>query len=181
MNFLHDIPIGDKAPKEFNIVIEIPRGSSNKYEYDSKKGCFELDRVLRSPLFYPTDYGFVPQSWYDDDDPIDVLMLSTFPTFPGCVAKVRVVALLEMEDEKGTDDKLLAVPVDDAKFDHVNDVDDIPEWVRREINEFFEVYKNLEPGKWVKVKKWRDAKTAREIVEKSMKMYKDKFKKKKKK
>ena len=104
-------------------------------------------------------------------------MLSTFPTFPGCVVKVRVVALLIMEDEKGQDDKLLVVPVDDAKFDHIRDLDDIPESVRIEINEFFEVYKNLEPNKWVKVKEWKGAKEARDIVEKSMKMYKDKFKK----
>jgi inorganic pyrophosphatase len=178
MNLLHDIPLGDKSPEEFNVVIEIPRGSSNKYEYDNKKGVFELDRVLRSPLFYPTDYGFAPQSWYDDNDPIDVLMMSTFPTFPGCVVKVRPVALLRMEDEKGEDDKLLVVPVGDAKYEHIRDVDDIPEWVRKEINEFFEIYKNLEPGKWVKVKKWENAKVAKEVVGKAKKMYADKFKKK---
>ncbi len=175
MNLLHDVPIGKKAPDEINVVIEIPKGSCNKYEYDNEKGIFKLDRVLHSAVFYPGDYGFLPQTWYDDGDPIDVLVLTNYPTFPGCVLKARPVALMMMKDEKGKDDKLVVIPTEDPRFSEIKNIGDIPGHVRKEISDFFETMKNLEPGKWVKVKSWENAEEAKKTIEKSMKMYNEKF------
>lgn len=175
VNMLHDVPLGDKAPYEFNVVIENVKGSSNKVEYDRETGVFKLDRVLYSAVYWPFDYGFAPQTWHEDEDPLDVVVLTTHPTFPGCVVTVRPVSLIVMEDEKGIDDKVVAVPVDDPRFEHIKDYEDIPEHIRREIQEFFETYKRLEPGKWVKFKEWRTREEAMKTVEKAMQMYKEKF------
>ncbi|MEM5793573.1 MAG: inorganic diphosphatase [Candidatus Aenigmatarchaeota archaeon] len=175
MNLLKDVEIGDKFPEEVNVVIEIPKGSVNKYEYDNEKGVFRLDRVLHSAVFYPADYGFIPQTWFDDNDPIDVLVLVNYPTFPGCVMKARPVALMKMEDEKGTDDKIVMVPVKDPRFGEIKDLDDIPKHIRDEITEFFETMKNLEKGKWVKVKSWGKASEAKKVIERAAEIYKKKF------
>src|SRR3972149_2645346 len=105
----HEIPIGTQAPHVFNTVIEIPKGSTNKYEYDPEIACFRLDRVLYSPLYYPFDYGFIPQTRYLDGDPIDVLVMISHPTFPGCVVEAKAIGVLKMQDEKGPDEKLLCV------------------------------------------------------------------------
>jgi len=175
MNLLHDIPIGEKAPDEVNMIVEIPKGSSNKYEYNNEKGYFELDRVLYSATYYPGDYGFIAQTWFEDDDPIDAIVLSTNPNVVGCVVKIRPVALMRMEDEKGIDDKIVGVPVKDPRFAHIKDLKDIPEHVKKEITEFFETMKKLEPGKWVKVKQWQSASEAKRILKKSEEIYKKKF------
>ncbi|RLG55083.1 MAG: inorganic diphosphatase, partial [Candidatus Hydrothermarchaeota archaeon] len=132
------------------VLVEIPEGSQNKYELDKEFEVFKLDRVLHSPLHYPADYGHVPSTLCEDGDPIDVLVLTTEPTFPGCLIKVRPIGLIEMEDEKGIDDKILAVPVDDPRFSHVKDIEDISQHILKEITHFFEMYKALEPEKWVK-------------------------------
>ena len=175
MNLLHDIPLGDKAPFEFNVVVENVKGSSNKIEYDREHGVFKLDRVLYSAVYWPFDYGFAPRTWHEDEDPLDVVVLTTHPTFPGCVVKVRPIALILMEDEKGVDDKVVAVPVEDPRFSQIRSHEDLPEHVRREIQEFFETYKRLEPGKWVRFKEWRGVKEALKTVEKAAKAYKHKF------
>jgi inorganic pyrophosphatase len=175
MNLLHDVSAGKNPPDKINVVIEIPKGSSNKYEYDNEKGFFALDRVLHSAVFYPGDYGFMPQTWFEDNDPIDVLILSTYPFSLGTVVEARPVALMKMEDEKGTDDKIVAIPVKDPRFNEIEDMNDIPEHVRKEINEFFETMKKLEPGKWVKVKEWKNADEAKKTIKKAMSLYKQKF------
>lgn len=183
MNFLHDIEIGDKVPEEVNVVIENCKGSSNKIEYDIEKCVFRLDRVLYSAVYWPVEYGFVPQTWEKDGDPIDIAVLVTQPTFPGCIMKVRPIGLIRMEDEKGIDDKIIAVPVEDPmySYDHAfTNVNDIPAHAKREIKDFFEIYKRLEPGKWVKIKSWENAIEAKKIIIKAMELYKKKFKKKSK-
>ena len=173
MNLWKDLEPG--TPEKFLVVIEIPKGSSIKYEYDHEKGVFELDRVLYSAQFFPGDYGLIPQTWSEDEDPMDVLILVTYPSFPGCVMKVRPVALLEMEDEKGVDNKIVAVPVKDPRFDHMKDVNDIPEHTKKEITEFLQTYKNLEPGKWVKLREWKSAEEAKKVIKECMERFKEKF------
>jgi inorganic pyrophosphatase len=175
VNLLHDVKLGDKAPYEFNVVIENVKGSSNKIEYDREAGVFKLDRVLYSAVYWPFDYGFAPQTWHEDEDPLDVIVLTTHPTFPGCIVKVRPVALIVMEDEAGIDDKIVAVPVKDPRFNHIQDYQDIPEHVRREIQEFFETYKRLEPNKWVKFKEWKSLQDAVKKIDKAIKAYREKF------
>jgi len=176
MNLLKDVSCGDNPPKEINVIVEIPKGSSNKYEYDEKENCFALDRTLYSSLFFPFSYGFVPQTLSEDDDPLDVIVLTTFSVFPGCKIKVRPIGILLMEDEAGVDHKIVAVPSAkiDPRFKEIEDVKDIPEHLRKEIQEFFEIYKRLEPGKFVKVTGWEGKEKAEEAVEAAIKRYKEK-------
>ena len=147
------IPLGDKAPEVINVVVEIPRGSHHKYEYDEKLDEIRLDRVLHSPVFYPADYGFVPHTRSEDGDHLDVLVIITEPLFPGCVLSVRPVGVLDMEDNAGQDWKIVAVAEKDPKQRNINDITDIDEHYKKEIVHFFEVYKHLE-DKWVKVAGW---------------------------
>lgn len=121
-----EVPAGEDVPKVVNAVVEIPEGSKNKYEYSKEYGGFKLDRVLHSTVFYPGDYGFIPQTLYDDGDPLDVLVLVNEPTFPGCVIPVKPVALVEMKDGEESDDKVLAVPVNDPNFQEMETKEDIP-------------------------------------------------------
>ncbi|WP_144933347.1 inorganic diphosphatase [Paenibacillus sp. 32O-W] len=136
--------------------IEIPTGSQNKYEYDEDKGAFILDRVLYSPMHYPAEYGYLKNTLALDGDPLDILVLTSFPTFPGCVIEARVIGVLIMTDDKGPDEKLLGVPVNDPRFDGVNSLEDIPQHKLKEIAHFFEVYKDLENKKTV-IEGWKDA------------------------
>ena len=175
MNLLHDVSFG--KTEEMNVIVENCKGSSNKIEYDKDDAVFKLDRVLYSAVFWPFDYGFVPQTWHEDDDPVDVVLLTTHPTFPGCMVAARPIGVLIMEDEKGIDDKVVAVPVDDPRFTSYKDVKDIPEHMRKEIKDFFETYKRLEPNKWVKVKEWEGAQKAKDTIKKAAEAYKKKFKK----
>jgi len=145
-------------------VIEIPAGSRNKYEVDHETGRVYLDRYLFTPFVYPTDYGFFEDTLGLDGDPVDVLVLLFEPVFPGVGVKVRPVGLLEMEDDGGIDTKVIAVPVKDPRWDHIQDVGDIPEFQRKEIEHFFEHYKDLEPGKWVKILGWGNAAEARRLI-----------------
>jgi inorganic pyrophosphatase len=178
MNLLHAIKASPK-PGIINVVVENYKGSSNKVEYDREEGVFKIDRVLYSAVFWPFDYGFIPQTWHEDEDPVDVVLLTTYPTFPGCVVTARPIGAIIMEDEKGIDDKVVAVPTEDPRFSHVKNVGDLPEHLKREVQEFFESYKRLEPGKFVKFKKWEDVKKANEMIEKAIKAYEEKFGKKK--
>jgi inorganic pyrophosphatase len=170
---MHDIDAGSE--EEINVVVENVKGSSNKIEYDNERGCFMLDRVLYSPVFWPFDYGFIPRTWHEDEDPVDVVLLTTYPTFPGCVVKARPIGVIIMEDEKGIDDKIVAVPIKDPRFKNIKSIDDLNEHLRKEIQDFFESYKKLEPGKFVKFKEWQGVEKAKEIIRKAKEEYKKKF------
>jgi len=163
---------GPNPPEEIYVFVEIPEGSQNKFEFDEELKVFRLDRALHSPLHYPADYGHIPSTICEDGDPIDVLVLVTEPTFPGCLIKARPIGVLEMEDEKGLDDKILAVPVNDPRFDHVKDIKDISQHILKEINHFFEMYKALEPNKWVRMIGWLGSKKAKEKISEAIQRYK---------
>ncbi len=150
------------AKEEMLALVEIPKGCRNKYEYDDKLGRFVLDRVLYSPMHYPTDYGMILDTLHTDGDPLDVMVVVNEPTFPGCVVPVRPVGVLIMRDEKGEDEKVLAVPVGDPRFKDVNTLEDLPAHLLREIEHFFKVYKDLE-GKRTEVDGWQDAAKAWEL------------------
>lgn len=154
---------------EFFVFVEIPKGSSQKYEFDEELKTVKLDRVLYSPMYFPWEYGFIKDTKGKDGDPLDCILFNTFPTFPGCLIKARPIGLLEMEDESGIDTKILAVPIEkiDPRFKEIQDIDDLPEHLKKEIKEFFENYKNLEPGKWVKLKEFKGKKEAERMIEES--------------
>jgi len=168
---LKNLKAGPNPPEELYAVIEISKGSNIKYEYDEELGVLKVDRILYTSMYYPFNYGFVPSTLCEDGDPLDVLIISSEPILPGSVVKIRPVALLEMEDEKGRDEKLIAV-LDykiDPRYSWIKDLRDIPEAIRNEIKHFFEHYKELEPGKWVKVKDWKDKAYAIEYIKKVIK------------
>ena len=171
MNFWKEIPLGEKPPKLLNAVIEVVSGSRDKYEYKSEWEAFVLDRIIPSSVVFPVEYGFVPRTLYDDQDPLDIMVLSYEPLEIGCIVRVRVIGVLIIEDEKGEDPKILSVLADDARFEGINDISDIHEHRLREIHEFFETYKRLEPHKWVRVKEWKNAETALELVQYAAKKY----------
>jgi inorganic pyrophosphatase len=151
-------------------LIEIPSGSRNKYEYDHERGIFRLDRVLYSSVHYPTDYGFIPDTLADDGDPLDILVVMEEPTFPGCYVRARPVGTLVMTDEKGLDEKILAVPVDDPRFDGIEELDQLhPHWLR-EIENFFATYKTLQ-NKVVTIKGWESRQAAWEIIHRTQLQY----------
>jgi inorganic pyrophosphatase len=133
--------------------VEIPKGSRNKYEYDHEADCIKLDRFLFSSMVYPTDYGFIPETLGLDGDPLDAMVCVSEPTFPGCTIDVKPIALFRMEDDKGVDDKVLCVPLQDPAWNHLEELDDLPDQLRQEIAHFFSVYKDLEQKK-VKVDGW---------------------------
>ncbi|MFZ4135675.1 inorganic diphosphatase [Streptomyces koyangensis] len=139
---------------EFDVTIEIPKGSRNKYEVDHETGRIRLDRRLFTSTSYPADYGFVEDTLGEDGDPLDALVLLDDPTFPGCLISCRVIGMFRMTDEAGGDDKLLCVPAGDPRVDHLKDIQDVSEFDRLEIQHFFEVYKDLEPGKSVEGADW---------------------------
>ena len=167
------IKIGSN-PDKINAVIEIPYGSNVKYEIDKTSGAVVVDRVLYSAVFYPANYGFVPNTLADDGDPADILVINEYPLQAGSVIPCRLIGVLVMEDEAGMDEKLLAVPISkiDPRFDNIESIDDLPKATINRIKNFFETYKLLEPNKWVKVKGFKDLKTATEILDKAIKNYK---------
>jgi inorganic pyrophosphatase len=140
----HDLEVGSEPPDRLNAYIEIPRGSRNKYEIDKKTGLLRFDRLLYSAVHYPGDYGFVPRTLAEDGDALDVLVLITVPTVPGCLMEVRPLGMFQMRDEKGIDHKILAVPLPDPFMEEYRDLDDVPPHTLREIDHFFAVYKELE-------------------------------------
>lgn len=152
---------------DIEAVIEIPRGSRNKYEYDPHSAAIWLDRMLFTATQYPADYGYIPDTLAADGDPLDVLVLLEEPTFPGCHVRARVLGVFCMRDEEGDDYKVVAVPATDPRWDEVTDVSDLPEHLTREIAHFFDVYKELEPGKATEVRGWRGADDAEEVVTKA--------------
>src|SRR3989344_4139358 len=170
MNLLHDIDPG-KLPEFVNVIVEIPKGSQNKYEYDKKHNVLKLDRVLFSPMHYPGDYGFIPQTLGEDGDPLDALVLVTYPTYPLTLLESRPIGVLKMIDKGEPDDKILCVPIDDPRFTGIKDIDGIQKHVLNEIAHFFEVYKSLE-GKKVEIKGWYGAKKAQEVIKQCIERYK---------
>ncbi len=156
----------------FDVLIEIPKGSRNKYEYDFELKKIRFDRMLYSSMMYPADYGFIPETLALDNDPLDVLVLVTEPTFPGCVMEVKPIGVFHMADEKGPDEKIICVPVSDPVASKLEDLNDVNKHLVAEIEHFFRVYKDLE-NKKVEIGKWGDAKEAGEIYEACKKRFKD--------
>ena len=156
----------EDAKRSVDVFVEIPKGSRTKYELDKETGRIRLDRVLFSSVHYPADYGFVTDTIAGDGDPLDALVVVEEPTFPGCVVPARPIGTLLMRDSKGEDEKILAVPVGDPRFDEIRELDDLPKHWLREIETFFATYKELE-GEEVSLGGWRDAGTAWTLIEKS--------------
>ena len=156
---------------EYPAVIEIPRGSKNKFEVDHKTGRVFLDRVLYTAFTYPTDYGFFENTLGLDGDPVDLLLLTEYPLFPGVGVSVRPVAVFNMTDDGGEDAKIIGVPAGDPRWEHIQDVHDIPDNQRQEIEHFFEHYKDLEPNKSVKTAGWDDAVAAEKIIKDGIKAF----------
>lgn len=161
---------GPRSPQVVHAVVEIPKGSSNKYEFDKEHSVFFLDRALFSPLFYPYDYGWIPGTLAEDGDPVDILVLLTHPTFPGCVVPARPLGALEMRDEKGPDVKILAACDCDPRFDDIQHMDDLPAHTRLEIVHFFESYKQLEE-KDVEVLGWQGQDAAYQSIREAVARY----------
>jgi len=174
MNLWHEIELGDKAPQEFNTIIEIPKGSKNKYEVDKKTGLIKLDRAMKTSQDYPFDYGFAPRTLWDDGDPLDVIVLGTFPIASGILVNVRPVAVMRMIDGEDCDDKIIAVPVSDPRWDITRDLKDINQHTLKEIQHFFETYKSIE-NKKVEITGFESKDKALEAVIKGVKLYQDKF------
>lgn len=172
MNVWKDIPAGDKPPSLVNAVIEVVSGSRDKYEYNPDWEAFVLDRIIPSSVVFPVEYGFIPQTWFDDDDPLDIMVLSYEPLEVGCIVKVRVIGALIIEDERGEDPKILSVLINDARYEGYEDITDVHKHVLREVQEFFETYKRLEPFKWVRFKEWRNAEEAKKIVSSAIHQFK---------
>lgn len=161
------IAIGDNPPEDVNVIIEVPVGGHPiKYEMDKKSGALFVDRFLYTPMVYPGNYGFVPHTLSDDGDPIDVLVMNTRPLIPGCVINARPIGVLNMEDNSGEDEKIIAVPSGDLtkRYDGVNTHTDLPEITLQQVEHFFKHYKDLEPGKWVKIGAWEGAEKARKLI-----------------
>lgn len=172
MNLWHDIDPGTKD--EITTIIEINKGSKNKYEVDKKTGMIALDRVAHTAQDFPFDYGFVPQTLWDDNDPIDVVVLTTYPLVPGILVRVRPVAIMNMIDSGDADDKVIAVPVDDPRWAPVKDLSDINPHTLKEIEHFYSTYKKLQ-NKVVEVKGFKGAKDAQAAFLRGKELYKEKF------
>ena len=171
---LSKIPVGEN-PEKINAVIEIPYGSNIKYEIDKESGAVMVDRVMYSAMFYPANYGFVPNTLSEDGDPADVLVLNEYPLQAGSVIPCRLIGVLLMEDESGLDEKLLAVPVSkiDPRYEKIQTLQDLPQITLDRIKNFFETYKILEPNKWVKVKEYQGKQEAEQILQKAIINYKN--------
>jgi inorganic pyrophosphatase len=170
----HDIPTGRRPPGELTAVIEIPTNERNKYELDKTLGIYRLDRVLHSAVHYPGDYGFLPRTLGEDGDPLDVLVLMTIPVFTGCLVDVRPVGLFHLVDRGVADEKVLAVPVGDPYSEGLSDLEDIPAHYLKEIEHFFQVYKDLE-GTRTETRGFEGAGAARDAVVRAIELYDAKF------
>jgi len=168
---LKNITPGNNPPQDINVIIEIPEGCMVKYEMDKNAEVIAVDRFVRTTMGYPANYGFVPNTKSGDGDPVDVMVLCSQPLYPGILINVIPIGLLEMEDESGIDAKVIAVPSEksDPIYGRWKDVSDIPEPTKEKIKHFFEHYKELEPGKWVKIKDWKGKRTAEKEVTDGMK------------
>jgi inorganic pyrophosphatase len=170
----HDIPTGPNPPEIVTAVIEIPTNERNKYELDKRLGMFRLDRVLHSAVHYPGDYGFLPRTLGDDGDPLDVLVLMKIPVFTGCLVDARPIGLFHLVDHGVADEKVLAVPMRDPYSDGLDDIDDIPQHYLKEIEHFFQVYKDLE-GSYTETRGFEGAAAARDAILRAIEAYEEKF------
>lgn len=171
---LNSVPAGKDMPEVVNVIIEIPaQANPVKYEVDKETGAMFVDRFMATCMHYPVNYGYVNNTLSEDGDPVDVLVMTPFPILSGSVIKCRPVGVLNMTDESGTDAKVLAVPVDKLStiYRDVKDINDVPELLKQQIEHFFSHYKDLEPGKWVKIEGWADAAAAKEEIIASAKRY----------
>jgi inorganic pyrophosphatase len=167
---LYDLEPGPDCPELVRMIVEIPKNSSNKYEYDGNLGVFRLDRSLYSAVHYPGDYGFIPGTLAEDGDPLDVLTLVDVPSFPGVLMMVRPVGVLAMVDQEEPDEKILAVPDHNPRFDQIHTIDQVFQHNLREIEHFFAIYKELE-GKRTVMQGWRGPREAREVIRRSRERY----------
>jgi inorganic pyrophosphatase len=170
------IESGDNPPEYLNAIIEIPKDGSVKYELDKNSGIMAVDRFLYTAMFYPFNYGFIPRTLASDKDPLDIIVISSMSVIPGCILKVRVIGMLEMEDENGKDEKIISVPISkiDSGFDDIQDINDVPKVFLDQIKHFFENYKTLEPEKWVKLENFVNKEKAMEIILETIEKYKEK-------
>lgn len=168
------ISTGKNVPDEINVIIEIAAGANPvKYEFDKESGALLVDRFLTTAMFYPANYGFIPNTLSDDGDPADVLVVTTTPVIPGCVIPARPIGVLIMEDESGLDEKIIAVPTDKIHpfSKEINSLDDLPKALLEQISHFFERYKDLEKGKWVKVNGFEGSEKAKELIVSAIENY----------
>ena len=172
----HHVSLGENTPEVINGIIEIPKNSRAKYELDKDSGLLILDRVLYSSVYYPANYGFIPQTYCDDKDPLDILVLSQIEVVPLCIVPAKVIGVMRMLDQGEADDKIIAVAQHDMSWNHYNDIHELPDHFKNEIQNFFEDYKKLE-HKTVMVQDFMDREVAMEIVEKAIQDYKIKFNK----
>lgn len=176
MDYIKDISAGKNPPDEINVVVEIPLHSNNKYEYDAEGRYFSLDRTGYSPFYTVFEYGFMPQSAGGDGDPLDIILLATRPTFPGCVIKARPIGVMGMSDEEGIDNKIVAVPVPkvEPRFKHINNINDVEDHLKQEILHFWSEYKKLEKEKYehVKVDGFDGIEKAKELIKEAVEKYK---------
>lgn len=170
----HDVTFGDHSPKTVNAIIEIPKGNRAKYELDKDSGLLMLDRVLYSSVYYPANYGFIPQTYCDDHDPLDILVICQIKIVPMCIVPAKVIGVMRMIDGGEADDKIIAVAEGDPSVNHINDISELPEHFISELKNFFEDYKKLEK-KTVIVEEFQNREVAQEIVRKSIEDYKVKF------
>ncbi|MEK7564159.1 MAG: inorganic diphosphatase [Patescibacteria group bacterium] len=176
MNLWHDITVGENAPDEVNCIVEISKGSHNKYEIDKETGLIKLDRANYGSSSYPFDYGFVPQTLWDDGDALDIVLLTTYPIHPGILVSVRPVAIMEMTDSGDSDNKIIAVPVEDKRWDDVKDLGDLNQHTLKECQDFFENLKNLKgKGKLNVIHGYKGKDAAIEAIKHSQKLYQEKF------
>ncbi len=171
----HGISYGDQSPRVVNAVIEIPQGSRIKYEIDKPSGLLKLDRVIYSSFHYPANYGFIPQTYGDDKDPLDILVLSGQSIQPLCIVEAKVIGVMEMIDGGDADDKIIAVAAHDQSINYINNIEELPKHFFSELRHFFEEYKHLE-NKTVKVEEFGDKAHALQIIENAVKLYRETFK-----
>lgn len=171
----HDISTGEGFPETINCIVEIPKGSRLKYELDKESGLLKLDRVLFSAVFYPENYGFIPQTYCEDNDPLDVVLISEAPIYPMTLVEAKVIGVMRMLDSGKSDDKIIAVASNDMSVNHIEDIDHLPAHFIAELRNFFEEYKKLEKNKTVKVSKFQNKSAACKIVSKSVELYKKTF------
>ncbi len=172
----HGISAGDGAPRIVNAVIEIPQGSRAKYEIDKASGLLRLDRIIYSSFYYPCNYGFIPQTYGDDKDPLDILVITSQPVQPMCLMEAKVMGVMQMVDSGDADDKIIAVAATDPSVNHYNNIEELPKHFFDELRHFFEEYKKLE-NKAVVVEEFQDKATALKIIEDARAFYRDNFKK----
>lgn len=170
----HDIDVPDDPQHGFPAVIEIPKGSKNKYELDKKTGMLKVDRVLYSAVHYPANYGFIPRTWCGDEDPLDILVLGQEPAHPLCILQARAIGVMRMEDEQQTDDKIIAIHINDPAFSHLRDIIEMPSHVLSELKRFFLDYKSLE-NKTVVVEHFKGRDEAVRVVRQAIVDYKERF------